>query len=100
MSCRIGITPGDPAGIGPEIVRAALASGRLPANAEYSVIGPGLDCKPGRPTKETAQAALQALEEGAELALRGDIDAIVTGPIHKARMYDIGFDFPGQTEFF
>jgi 4-hydroxythreonine-4-phosphate dehydrogenase len=32
--------------------------------------------------------------------LRGDIDAIVTGPIHKARMYDIGFDFPGQTEFF
>jgi 4-hydroxythreonine-4-phosphate dehydrogenase len=100
MSCRIGITPGDPAGIGPEIVRAALASGRLPANAEYSVIGPALDCSPGQPTKETAQAALQALEEGAQLALRGDIDAIVTGPIHKARMYDIGFDFPGQTEFF
>ncbi|MFZ1220540.1 MAG: 4-hydroxythreonine-4-phosphate dehydrogenase PdxA [Chthoniobacterales bacterium] len=100
MSCRIGITPGDPAGIGPEIVRAALASGRLTANAEYSVIGPALDCSPGQPTKETAQAALQALEEGAQLALRGDIDAIVTGPIHKARMYDIGFDFPGQTEFF
>jgi 4-hydroxythreonine-4-phosphate dehydrogenase len=100
MSCRIGITPGDSAGIGPEIVRAALASGRLPANAEYSVIGPALDCSPGQPTKESAQAALQALEEGVELALRGDIDAIVTGPIHKARMYDIGFSFPGQTEFF
>ena len=31
MRCRIGITLGDPAGIGPEIVRAALASGRLAA---------------------------------------------------------------------
>jgi 4-hydroxythreonine-4-phosphate dehydrogenase len=100
MSCRIGITPGDPAGIGPEIVRAALASGRLPANAEYSVIGPALNCTPGQPTKETGQSALDALEEGAQLALRGEIDAIVTGPIHKARMYEIGFGFPGQTEFF
>lgn len=100
MRCRIGITLGDPAGIGPEIVRAALASGRLPADAEYSVIGPSLDCSPGQPTSETARAALQALEDGAQLALRGEIDAIVTGPIHKARMYEIGFKFPGQTEFF
>jgi 4-hydroxythreonine-4-phosphate dehydrogenase len=100
MSCRIGITPGDPAGIGPEIVRAALCSGRLPSNAEYSVIGPALDWSPGQPTKDTARAALNALEEGVQLALRGEIDAIVTGPIHKARMYEIGFAFPGQTEFF
>jgi 4-hydroxythreonine-4-phosphate dehydrogenase len=100
MRCRIGITLGDPAGIGPEIVRAALASGRLPADADYSVIGPSLDCSLGQPTPETARAALDALEEGAQLALRGEIDAIVTGPIHKARMYEIGFKFPGQTEFF
>lgn len=100
MSCRIGITLGDPAGIGPEIVRAALASGQLPADAEYSIIGPALDCSLGEPTPETAQTTLQALEEGVQLALRGEIDAIVTGPINKARMYDIGFRFPGQTEFF
>jgi 4-hydroxythreonine-4-phosphate dehydrogenase len=100
MRCRIGITLGDPAGIGPEIVRAALAQGRLPTNVEYSVIGPSPDCSPGNPTPETARAALNALEEGAKLALRGAIDAIVTGPIHKARMYEIGFKFPGQTEFF
>jgi len=99
MSCRIGITLGDPAGIGPEIVRAALASGQLPVDAEYSVIGPALDCSLGEPTQESAQAALQALEEGVRLALRGEIDAIVTAPINKARMYDIGFCFPGQTEF-
>ncbi len=36
----------------------------------------------------------------AGLALSGEIDAVVTGPIHKARMYEIGFQFPGQTEFF
>jgi 4-hydroxythreonine-4-phosphate dehydrogenase len=100
MHCRIGITRGDSAGIGPEIVRAALASGRLPAEAEYSVIGPALDCSLGEPTPETARAAFQALEEGVQLALRGEIDAIVTGPINKARMYEIGFRFPGQTEFF
>jgi 4-hydroxythreonine-4-phosphate dehydrogenase len=100
MSCRIGITLGDPAGIGPEIVQAALASGRLPPDAEYSIIGPPIDCSLGQPTAETARAALDALEEGVQLALRGEIDAVVTGPIHKARMYEIGFPFPGQTEFF
>src|SRR5688500_5553038 len=100
MRCRIGITLGDPAGIGPEVVRAALASGRLPADADYSVIGPSPECSSRRPTSETARAALQALEEGAQLALRGEIDAIVTGPIHKAGMYEVGFKFPGQTEFF
>jgi 4-hydroxythreonine-4-phosphate dehydrogenase len=100
MRCRIGITLGDPAGIGPEIVRAALGSGRLPGNADYSVIGPPVHCSLGQPTKETARAALAALEETVALARSGQIHAVVTGPIHKARMYEIGFPFPGQTEFF
>ena len=100
MRCRVGITLGDPAGIGPEIARAAMASGQLSREAEYTVIGPSVDCSSGQPTPETARAALQALEEGVQLALRGEIDAIVTGPIHKARMYEVGFKFPGQTEFF
>jgi 4-hydroxythreonine-4-phosphate dehydrogenase len=100
MRYRIGITLGDPAGIGPEIVRTALASGQLPQNADYSVIGPTIDCSLGQPTAETALAALAALEEGAARAARDEIHAIVTGPIHKARMYEIGFKFPGQTEFF
>jgi 4-hydroxythreonine-4-phosphate dehydrogenase len=100
MNCRVGITLGDQAGIGPEIVRAALASGRLPADAEYSVIGPTTDCSLGQPTAKTAQAAFDALEEAAQLALDGKFDAVVTAPINKARMYEIGFKFPGQTEFF
>jgi 4-hydroxythreonine-4-phosphate dehydrogenase len=96
----IGITLGDAAGIGPEIVRVALASGRLPDSAEYRIIGDYPTCTPGEPTAETARAAAAALEEAAEMAKRGVIRAVVTGPIHKARMYDIGFQFPGHTEFF
>ena len=97
---RIGITLGDCAGIGPEIVDLALKSGRVPDSAEYVVIGRQPNCYPGKPTIETARAAAAALEEAVTLARRGELDAIVTGPVHKARMYDIGFKFPGQTEFF
>ena len=97
---RIGITFGDCAGIGPEIVERALKSDRLPNSVEYKLIGKYPECSLGQPTPETARAAAAALEEAVTLTRRGDIDAIVTGPIHKARMYEIGFRFPGQTEFF
>ncbi|MGB9476599.1 MAG: 4-hydroxythreonine-4-phosphate dehydrogenase PdxA [Candidatus Udaeobacter sp.] len=100
MQPRIGITLGDCAGIGPEIVDFALKSGRLPKTAEYEVVGKYPDCQPGQPTQETARAAAVALEEAVTLARRGELDAIVTAPIHKARMYEVGFRFPGQTEFF
>jgi 4-hydroxythreonine-4-phosphate dehydrogenase len=100
MRCCVGITLGDQAGVGPEIVRAALSSGRLTGDADYSVIGSPIDCSLGQPNRATAQAARDALEEAARLALRGEIDAVVTAPIHKAGMYEIGFQFPGQTEFF
>src|SRR5438067_6086570 len=97
---RIGITLGDCAGIGPEIVDLALKSGRVPDSVEYVVIGRQPGCKPGAPAIETAHAAAAALEEAVTRARRGELHAVVTGPIHKARMYKAGFKFPGQTEFF
>lgn len=97
---RIGITLGDCAGIGPEIVDLALKSGRVPDSVEYVVIGRQPGCKPGAPTVKTARAAAAALEEAVTRARRGELHGIVTGPIHKARMYEAGFKFPGQTEFF
>jgi len=100
MRPRIGITLGDCAGIGPEIVDLALKSGGVPGSAEYVVIGRQPNCKPGAPTIETARAAAAALEEAVTRARREELHAIVTGPIHKARMYEAGFKFPGQTEFF
>ena len=100
MQPSIGITLGDCAGIGPEIVDLALKSGRLPDSAEFKIIGKYPDCSLGKSTVETARAAAAALEEAVTLARRGEIQAVVTGPVHKARMYGAGFKFPGQTEFF
>src|SRR5438876_5251435 len=97
---RIGITLGDRAGIGREIVDLALKSGRVAQAADYKIIGKYPDCTPGHPTAKTARAAAAALEEAVTLARRGELDAIVTGPVHKARMYNVGFRFPGQTEVF
>ena len=100
MKPRIGITLGDCTGIGPEIVELALKSGCVARAADYRIIGKYPDCRSGQPTAESARAAAAALEEAVTLARRGELDAIITGPVHKARMYDIGFRFPGQTEFF
>ena len=99
MLKRIGITLGDPAGIGPEIIQAALMSGELP-EADYHLLGTVEGHSLGKPTAASARAAFAALEEAARLAIAGQIDAVVTGPIHKARIYEVGFEFPGQTEFF
>ncbi|XHR28979.1 MAG: 4-hydroxythreonine-4-phosphate dehydrogenase PdxA [Chthoniobacteraceae bacterium] len=96
----IGITLGDPAGVGPEVIQAALALGTLDPRFTYRVIGDAGGAIPGEPTPATARAAIVALEEAARLAAQGEIDAVVTGPIHKSRMQAEGFAFPGHTEFF
>ena len=97
---RIGITLGECAGIGPEVVELALKSERVPDSTEYLVLGRQPNCRPGEPTQGTARAAAAALEEAVTLARRRELDGIVTGPVHKAGMYEVGFGFPGQTEFF
>src|SRR4029078_9589534 len=96
---RIGITLGDCAGIGPEIVDLALNSNRITGTAECKIVGKYPGSLPGNPTAETARAAAVALEEAVTLARRGELNAIVTGPVHKARMYQAGFKFPGHTKF-
>lgn len=97
----IGVTLGDPAGVGPEVARAALASGRLDPAFEYRLIGEAPpDTVPGRPDAAGARAALAALEESVELWRRGEIQAVVTAPVSKDHLASHGFDFPGQTEFY
>lgn len=100
MKPLVGITLGDPAGIGPEVVRAALADPTLSPDFEYTIIRDTQAFVPGSPSKKSAEHAFAALEEGTQMALRGDIAALVTGPVSKKAMHDVGFDFPGQTEFF
>ena len=97
---KVGITCGDPTGIGPEIVKAALESSLLPQNAEYVIIGATDTFAPGEPGLASAQHAAKALEESVVLARSGEIQAVVTGPVSKKWLHSVGFPFPGQTEFF
>lgn len=110
-NARIAATLGDPAGIGPEILAAAVKQHRI------AVIGPD-SCRvhfpdgtpwhttpergsvaPGSPTPISAQIAYDCLEAATRLAADGMIDALVTAPVSKAGLYPLGFRWPGQTEY-
>jgi len=97
---RIAITLGDPAGIGPEVIRTALDRPEVRALGDFEVIGDESSFTPGQPDERSARAAFAALEEAAARARAGEFAAVVTGPISKRQMHAVGFDFPGQTEFF
>jgi 4-hydroxythreonine-4-phosphate dehydrogenase len=60
------------------------------ADAEY---------RPGLPDRSGAQLALASLTEGARLAASGAAGGLVTGPVAKGRLAEVGFAHPGQTEF-
>ena len=102
MSARpvLGLTAGDPAGIGPEILAACLRDPALPANCRLRVVGPAAASSPGKPDTASARIAWDALEEAATLLRRGEIHGIVTGPVSKMGLHEAGFPYPGQTEFF
>ena len=100
MTKKIAITPGDPAGVGPEVIAAALARPEVTALADFRLIGRVEGFTPGQPTPESARAAFDALEEAVARARAGEFAAVVTGPVSKRQMHAVGFDFPGQTEFF
>ena len=54
---------------------------------------------PARPTAEGARLALTSLQLGAKCALEGVAGGLVTAPVSKGALADIGWDYPGQTEF-
>ena len=97
---RIGITPGDPAGVGPEVIAAALRDFECPENCAIEILRCEGVHRPGVSTPESARAALEALETAAEKLRAGEWQAVVTGPVCKHSLHAAGFDFPGQTEFF
>lgn len=97
---RVVITLGDPAGIGPEVIDQALATGEFPGNFEIEVIGDRSAGLPGKPDARSAAAALAALDEAVHQLKNGTADAVVTGPVSKEGLQSLGFPFPGQTEYF
>lgn len=96
----IGLTTGDPAGVGPELVTRCLCDEGLPDGVDFRLIGREKGHAPGHPTPESARAAWDALEEAARFLQDGTIQAVVTGPVCKESLHALGFPYPGQTEFF
>ncbi len=54
---------------------------------------------PGAPNLAGARCALDSLEIAVGLTRTGTASGIVTGPVSKSQLYQIGFTYPGQTEF-
>lgn len=92
---RLAVVVGDARGIGPEVVRKAM---RQPLNAEVQIVG-GWDDDGERSELEAGRAAAQSIEAAARQALAGQVDAIVTGPVHKQALHTAGYQYPGVTEF-
>ena len=58
-----------------------------------------LGIKPGELTADGARLALATINAGVAAVLSGKASALVTSPIHKANLLDIGFSHPGHTEY-
>lgn len=129
----LALTPGEPAGIGPDlsvrvaqeardfslvlIADAAMLQERARLlNVPFAYrewhgredAGRGVyvllvtDCHtaaPGRLDPRNAGYVHQTLSRAVEGCLRGEFDALVTGPVHKGVLNDAGIPFTGHTEF-
>ena len=120
---RLGITIGDPTGIGPEIVAAALRTAPAEWRSRITVYGDreplergartagvtlpsvtvvgagtGAGAVPGQPDEASGAAQVGYLEAAVAAAQRGELAAIVTAPISKTWAKRAGFSFPGHTE--
>jgi 4-hydroxythreonine-4-phosphate dehydrogenase len=80
------------------VVDKALDAG--PLDAEIRIVGSREHGAGSRLTEvESGHISGEAIKEAARLALAGDVDAIVTGPVHKRSLNAAGYRYPGVTEF-
>jgi 4-hydroxythreonine-4-phosphate dehydrogenase len=96
---RVGITQGDPAGIGPEVVRKALEDPRMMELCTPVVYKFGGSHEPGVPTPESGAAAVKMLREAAADLKNGKIDVLVTAPISKDNARSDDWNHAGHTEW-
>ncbi|MBL8858203.1 MAG: 4-hydroxythreonine-4-phosphate dehydrogenase PdxA [Planctomycetes bacterium] len=128
MRPLLALTAGDPAGIGPEIVHAALSDAHTSAAMRLVVLGPD-SLRPARVPRIASDAdlgriesaawidtgehggwkvgeaqlsggrsALSSLRAGHELALARRVDALVTAPVSKEALHLAGEKVEGQTD--
>ena len=103
MRPRIGITVGDPAGIGPEIARKAAAHPDVRAICDPILYGPSTDQEleafpRGRVSAAAGRAAYDAVCRAVDDAVAGRINAIATGPLNKEAFAAAGLPWPGHTD--
>ena len=120
----VGITMGDPAGVGPEVIVKALArsepfafcrpvvigdrrrlakasaiSGANPARMECIDLGLVAEDLPfGKVSAAAGEAAYRYIERAVRMALDREVDAVCTGPINKEALNAAGHKYPGHTE--
>ena len=97
---RIGITLGDPAGIGPEVGRKAAISQEILQVCEPVLYGSEdiVDEFVGRESAEAGMSSYTAVEKAVRDALDGTIDGIATAPISKSAWALAGLPWRGHTE--
>lgn len=136
----IGITMGDPTGVGPEVIvkvltqvkihrlcRPLVIGDRNVIARAAQIVGSSVKVEPidkvdrlepsyrkiqvlslthmnpdllrfGRPDKNCGKAMFNYIKEATNLAVNGQISAIVTAPINKFAMNEAGFNYGGHTE--
>ena len=100
---RIGITVGDPAGIGPEIAIRASQDSAVLALCEPILYGPSTaeelaPYPPGQISAAAGRAAFDAISRAVFDATAGTIDAIATAPINKEAFAAAGLHWKGHTD--
>ena len=96
MRPRIAITLGDPRGIGPEVVAKVMQD--PPEGADYVVLGPEPPIA-DLSAEEAGRIVGQSVEKAVALAMRGEVQAIVTAPAEKKALHLAGYRYPGHTEW-
>jgi len=120
----IGITMGDPNGVGPEIIIKTLSCSEIQNQCFPIVFGDSRvlneakkltgfnneidiinvtdlsfeDLSIGAPHKEAGMSSIRYIQAAVESALVGKLDAIVTAPISKESIHLAGSNYPGHTE--
>ena len=100
---RVGVTMGDPAGIGPEIALRAVVDPRVTEVCEPVLYGPLTAAARARfaagvLSADAGRAAYDAVEAAVTDVLAGRLDAVTTGPIHKEALSLAGYPWRGHTE--
>ena len=119
MFKKLAVPIGDPAGVGPDVIKkwaeTAPASllkkvevlgnkkflDTLPAELGKRPVGDfSFEARAGEPSAEGCKIAELSLEAAARGCVCGEYFGVTTAPISKFEMRKIGFNYPGHTEFF